>query len=117
MMNSPRSDEVNKLLLDLIQTRLKEEVEQEQKRIDTLAKPINQKVGYIIGILRNRFDDFDIKVASKILNNYVEASLRFGYSDLNIEAFLSSVTSETKQVESWEHWKSLMESLTKGIGK
>ena len=126
MMNSSRSDEVYKMLLNPIQTKLNEEVEQEQKRIDTLAKPINQKIGYTIGILKNRkeqekrfdeLDEFDIKVASKLLNNYVEDSIRFGYSDLNIEAFLGSVASETKQVEGWSQWKKIMERFIKRIGE
>lgn len=126
MMNSSRSDEVNKLLLDRIQTRLKEEAEQEQKRIDTLAKPINQKVGYIIGILRNRkeqeewfdeFDEFDIKVASKILNNYVEALIRHGYSDEYIEFRLDNVKNDAINQHIWTAWKDSMEMFSQGIGK
>ena len=118
MMNSSRSDEVYKILLNPIQTKLTEEIEQEQKRIETLAKPVHQKVGYIIGICRNRFDDFDIKVGSKLINSYVEASIRYGYTDENIEASLHVyVMSKTKDVEDWTEWKSLMERLIKGIGK
>ena len=118
MMNNAQSDEVYKILLNPIQTKLTEEIEQEQKRIETLAKPVHQKVGYIIGICRNRFDDFDIKVGSKLINSYVEASIRYGYTDENIEASLHlDVMSKTKDVEDWTEWKSLMERLIKGIGK
>ena len=121
MMNSSRSDEVYKILLNPIQTKLTEEIEQEQKRIETLAKPINQKIGYIIGILRNRaeqeewfdeFDEFDIKVASKILNNYVEAYIRQGYSDENIEGMLSNVQANVINQHKWTAWTDSMERFT-----
>jgi len=115
MMSNAQSDEVYKMLLDPIQTKLKEEAEQEQKRIETLAKPINQKIGYIIGILRNRkrtevlFDDFDIKVASKILNNYVETMIRRGYSDENIEFELDSLKDNAINTHKWTAWKDMWE--------
>jgi len=123
MMNSSRSGEVNKLLLDRIQTRLKEEVEQEQKRIDNLAKPIYQKVGYIIGILRNRaeeewfdeFDEFDIKIASKILNNYVEAYIRRGYSDIEIEFRLDGGKSHAINSHKWTAWVDSYERFTQEV--
>ena len=114
-MSNAQSDEVYKMLLDPIQTKLKEEAEQEQKRIETLAKPINQKIGYIIGILRNRkrtevlFDDFDIKVASKILNNYVETMIRRGYSDENIEFELDSLKNNAINTHKWTAWKDMWE--------
>jgi hypothetical protein len=115
MMNNTRSDEVYKMLLNPIQTKLIEEAEQEEKRIHTLAKPVRQRIAYIIGILRNRkeqeewFDDFDIKVASKILNNYVEALIRQGYSDENIEGMLSNIQALTINTHKWTAWKDSME--------
>ena len=124
MMNSSRSDEVYKILLNPIQTKLTEEIEQEQKRIETLAKPINQKVGYLIGILRNRaeqqkwfdeFDEFDIKVASKILNNYVEAYIRRGYSDMEIEFRLDGIKSHAINSHKWTAWTDSIEGFTQEV--
>ncbi len=115
MMNSSHSDEVYKMLLDPIQTKLREVDEQEEKRILTLAKPVRQKVAYIIGILRNRkeqvesFDDFDIKVASRMLNSYVEALIRQGDTDEHIEFRLEGVKAQTTFVHSWRAWKDFME--------
>jgi competence protein CoiA len=123
MMNSSRSDEVYKMLLNPIQTKLTEEIEQEQKRIDTLAIPIYQKVGYIIGILRNRaeeewfdeFDEFDIKIASKILNKYVEAYIRRGYSDMEIEFRLDGVKSHAIGSHKWTAWVDSYERFTQEV--
>ena len=120
MMNNTRSDEVYKMLLNPIKTKLIEEAEQEEKRIHTLAKPVRQRIAYIIGILRNRaeeewfdeFDEFDIKVASKILNNYVEILIRQGYSDEDIESMLGNVKSHAIIQDKWTAWKNLMERLT-----
>lgn len=112
MMNSSRSDEVYKKLLNPIQNKLTEEAKQEQERLHTLPKAIHQKIGYIIGILRNRaeeewfdrFDEFDIKVASKLLNNYVENYIRQGYSDMEIEFRLDSLINYSKNVHKWTAW-------------
>ncbi len=118
MMNSSHSDEVYKMLLNPIKTKLIEEAEQEEKRIQTLAKPVRQRIGYIIGILRNRkeqeewfdeFDEFDIKVASKILNNYVEALIRQGYSDEDIEFRLDGKKNNAIIQHKWTAWTDSME--------
>jgi hypothetical protein len=126
MMNNSRSDEVYKMLLNPIQTKLIEEAEQEEKRIHTLAKPVSRKIGYIIGILRNRkeqeewfdeFDEFDIKVASKILNNYVEAYIRQGYSDEEIEFRLDGVKNNAIITHKWTAWTDNIERFTQEIGE
>ncbi len=113
MLTSSRSDEVYKTLLNPVQTKLTEEAKQEQERLQSLSKNINQKIGYTIGILKNRkeqeewFDrlgEFDIKIASKLLNNYVENYIRQGYSDMEIEFRLDSLINYSKDVHKWTVW-------------
>ena len=123
MMNNTRSDEVYKMLLNPIKTKLIEEAEQEEKRIHTLAKPVRQRIAYIIGILRNRaeeewfdeFDEFDIKIASKILNKYVEAYIRRGYSDMAIEFRLDGVKSHAIGSHKWTAWVDSYERFTQEV--
>jgi competence protein CoiA len=114
MLTSSRSDEVYKALLNPVQTKLTEEAKQEQEKLHTLPKNISQKIGYIIGILKNRkkqekwfdrFDEFDIKVVSKILNNYVENYIRQGYSDMKIEWRLDQVKTHAITSYEWTAWK------------
>ena len=113
MMTSSRLDEVYMRLLNPIQTKLTEEAKQEQERLQSLSKNINQKIGYTIGILKNRkeqeewfdrFGEFDIKIASKLLNNYVENHIRQGYSDMEIEFRLDSLINYSKDVHKWTAW-------------
>ena len=123
MVTSSRLDEVYKKLLNPIQTKLTEEAEQEQERLQSLSKNINQKIGYIIGILRNRaeeewfdeFDEFDIKIASKILNKYVEAYIRRGYSDTAIEFRLDGVKSHAIGSHKWTAWVDSYERFTQEV--
>jgi competence protein CoiA len=124
MMNSSRLDEVYKILLNPIQTKLTEEAKKEQERLHSLPKKINQKIGYIIGIFKNRkeqeewfdeFDEFDIKIASKILNNYVEAYIRRGYSDMEIEFRLDGVKSHAIGSHKWTAWVDSYERFTQEV--
>ena len=123
MVTSSRLDEVYKKLLNPIQTKLTEEAKQEQERLQSLSKNINQKIGYIIGILRNRaeeewfdeFDEFDIKIASKILNKYVEAYIRRGYSDMAIEFRLDGVKSHAIGSHKWTAWVDSYERFTQEV--
>jgi hypothetical protein len=76
------------------------------------------KIPYVIGICRNRFHYFDIKVASSILNNYVEVMKKLDYSDEQIEdEFDINVIPKTMDVKNWTEWKNLMEQLKQRIGK
>jgi len=76
------------------------------------------KIPYVIGICRNRFHYFDIKVASSILNNYVKALKKLDYTDEQIEdEFDINVIPKTIDVKNWTEWKILMEELKQRIGK
>ena len=80
-------------------------------------KPVDKQIAYVIGICRNRFNDFDIKVASTVLNGYVKA-LKFGYSDEKIvDEFERKVIPKTKEVTSWTEWKNIMERFKQEIGE
>ncbi len=122
MMTSSRSDEVYKILMNPIQTKLFEEAKQEQKRLHTLPKVLYQKIGYIIGILKNRkeqeewfdeFDEFDIKVASKLLNTCVKSYINHGYSNKYIEDMvLSGLINFSKSIHKWTAWTNSIEAWT-----
>ena len=110
MLTSSRSDEVYKTLLNPVETKLTEEAKHEQERLHNLPKKISQKIGYIIGILKNRkkqekwFDEFnemDLKVVSKTLNNYVRNLIGQGYSDLQIEWKLDDEINDAKSTHKW----------------
>ena len=76
------------------------------------------KIPYVIGICRNRFHYFDTKVASSILNNYVEVMKKLDYTDEQIEdEFDINVIPKTIDVKNWTEWKNLMEQLKQKIGK
>jgi len=123
VMSNTRLDVVYQMLLYSIETKLREVDAQEEKRIRTLAKPIRDGIAYIIGILRNRkkqdewfdeFDEFDIKVALRILNNYVKADIRQGYSDdYIVKNSLSSLKSHAIGQHKWTAWKDAMERFTR----
>jgi hypothetical protein len=109
-LTSSRSDEVYKTLLNPIQTKLTEEAKHEQERLHNLPKKISQKIGYIIGILKNRkkqekwFDEFnemDLKVVSKTLNNSVKNLIGQGYSDMEIEWRLDQEINNVKSTHKW----------------
>ncbi len=77
-----------------------------------------QKVGYVIGICRNTFNDFDIKVASTTLNSYVKALKKIGYSDDKIDdEFDIKVIPKTIEAKNWTEWKNLIEGWTQEIGE
>ena len=110
MLTSSRSDEVYKTLLNPIQTKLTEEAKHEQEMLHNLPKKISQKIGYIIGILKNRkkqekwFDEFnemDLKVVSKTLNNSVKNLIGQGYSDMEIEWRLDQEINNVKSTHKW----------------
>ena len=124
MLTSSRSDEVYKTLLNPIQTKLTEEAKHEQERLHNLPKKISQKIGYIIGILKNRkkqekwFDEFnemDLKVVSKTLNNSVKNLIGQGYSDMEIEFRLDGVKSHAIVSHKWTAWVDSYERFTQEV--
>lgn len=78
--------------------------------------PIKQKLAYIKGICRNRFNYWDAKKGTAILSNYVQALKDYGWSDTQIiDNLETDVIKRTKESTNWTQWKSLIERLTESI--
>ncbi len=78
--------------------------------------PIQQKVSYIKGIGRNRFNYFDAKIGSIILNNYIKALQDYGWSEGQVISDLDNeIMPRTKEAKSWTEWRSLLEGWTQEI--
>ena len=136
LMNNAESDEVLSSFINPIQKELddykakqedririaeekaKKEDEKERKRLLRVKArtPVEKKVAYVIGVCRNRFDDFDIKVASTTLNSYVKALNKFGYSgeDIFIK-FDMTVIPKTIEAKNCTEWKNLIEKFKQEI--
>ena len=52
----------------------------------------------------DRFDEFDIKASSKLLNNFVGNYIKQGYSDMEIEFRLDSLINYSKNVHKSTAW-------------
>jgi hypothetical protein len=77
--------------------------------------PIKQKLAYIKGIGRNRFNYWNEKVASIILSEYCD-SLKKHYTEDQILTDLDAeVIRITKEAEHWSEWKMTMEQWTLDI--
>ena len=96
-------------------------VEEFIKKIGGILHNFNQpivqkKASYIKGICRNRFNYFDMKVGSIILNNYIKALKDHGYSDDQIADDLDTeVMPRTKKSKNWTEWKKFMERWTMDV--
>ena len=77
---------------------------------------VQQKASYIKGICRNRFNYFDTRVGSIILNNYIKALKDFGYSDEQVAIDLDKeVMPKAKEMKNWTEFKNLMEGWTRSV--
>jgi len=80
--------------------------------------PIDQKLAYIKGICRNRFNYWDQKKGSIILNGYVKALKEYGYTEKQIlEDLVNELEPKTKEADNWSGWKDLVEGWTDDIKK
>lgn len=78
--------------------------------------PIDQRVSYIKGICRNRFNYWNPQKGSIILNNYIKALRDYGWSDNSIiEDIENEVIPKTKKVRNWTEWRNLIEKWTEDI--
>jgi len=78
--------------------------------------PIDQKIGYIKGICRNRFSYWDNRKGSIILSNYVSALKNYGYSDEEIlEDLENEVMPKTINSPHWSAWHTLIGGRTENI--
>jgi hypothetical protein len=78
--------------------------------------PVEQKASYIKGICRNRFNYWDPKVGSIVLNNYIRALRDYGWSEeLIIEDLENEIIPKAKEARNWSEWKGLLEKWTNDI--
>lgn len=79
---------------------------------------IQQKLAYIKGICRNRFNYWDPQKGATILADYVKALKDYGWSeDEIIKDLETEVIEKTKNAAHWSEWKSLLEHWTEDIKK
>ncbi|SUI98046.1 HNH endonuclease [Sphingobacterium multivorum] len=77
--------------------------------------PIQQKIAYIKGIARNRFNYWDEKKGAIILTNYVNA-LQQHYDEEQMLADLEKeVERITKSSKNWTEWRDLLENWTQDV--
>lgn len=80
--------------------------------------PIDQKLAYIKGICRNRFEYWDQKKGSIILNEYVNALKKQGWTENQIvNDLVNELEPKTKEADDWSEWRSLVEGWTDDIKK
>jgi len=78
--------------------------------------PIEQKASYVKGICRNRFNYWNPKAGSIVLNNYINALRDYGWSDERIlDDLENEVIPKTKEARNWTAWRSLIEQWTEDV--
>lgn len=78
--------------------------------------PIDQKLAYIKGIAKNRFQYWSNRNGSIILNNYVNALRQQKWSDEDIlEDLESEVIRISKESKNWTEWRNILEKWTQDI--
>jgi hypothetical protein len=78
--------------------------------------PIKQKLAYIKGIARNRFNYWDNRKGSIILSHYVQALEEHGWTEEKIlEDLESEVIKLSKESKNWSEWKNILEKWTQDI--
>jgi len=77
---------------------------------------VKQKISYIKGICRNRFNNFDIRVGSIILNAYIKALEDYGCDEEIIVTDLDiDVIPITKEASSWSELRNIIEKWTDDV--
>lgn len=80
--------------------------------------PVDKELAYIKGICRNRFNYWDNRVGSIILNNYVAALREHGWTDERVlDDIQTEVRPKTIECRNWSQWKKLIEGWTADIQK
>ena len=80
--------------------------------------PVDKELAYIKGICRNRFNYWDNRVGSIILNNYISALREFGWNEEKIlDDIQAEVKPKTIECKSWTQWKNLIAGWTADIKK
>ena len=80
--------------------------------------PVDKELAYIKGICRNRFNYWDNRVGSIILNNYVAALRECGWNEERIlDDIQTEVKTKTLECKNWSQWKNLIEGWVADIEK
>jgi hypothetical protein len=80
--------------------------------------PVDQKVAYVKGICRNRFDYWNEYGGTETLKDYVDALKAYGYSQQDmIRDFDEAVIPETKNCANWTQWRNLIQGWTADLNK
>ena len=75
-----------------------------------------QKLSYIKGICRNRFNYWNDQSGSIILNNYTKALKEYGWSEERIlDDLETELIPKTKEAKSWTDWRNLVEKWTEDV--
>lgn len=78
--------------------------------------PIDQKIAYVKGICRNRFDYWNERNGTAILKDYVKSLRCCNYSENEIiRDFDEEVIPETKTARNWSQWRKLIEGWTEQL--
>lgn len=78
--------------------------------------PVDQKLSYIKGICRNRFNYWDVTKGSIILNNYIKVLRDYGWDEERILADLENeLIPKTKETKNWSEWRGLLEKWTEDV--
>jgi len=80
--------------------------------------PVDRELAYIKGICRNRFNYWNNRDGSIILNNYVAALREYGWNEEKIlDDIQTEVKPKTLECKNWSQWKNLIEGWTADVEK
>jgi hypothetical protein len=79
--------------------------------------PIQQKLSYIKGIARNRFNYWDDRKGSIILSNYIQALKKHWNDERILDDLNKEVEVETKNANNWTQWRDRIEDWTDDINE
>ena len=77
---------------------------------------VEKKCSYIKGICRNNFGYWDNRSGSIIINNYVQALRKYGWSESRILHDLETeIQTKTIECKNWSEWKNFLEKCTDDV--
>lgn len=86
--------------------------------INSRRSPVENKIHYIKGICRNRFNYWNDQTGIVILKNYVKALKNHGWSDERILDDLDTEAGDVaKTSKNWTEWRTTMEQWTEDVNK
>lgn len=78
--------------------------------------PINRQINYIKNICKNKFNYWDDSKATDILNDYVQALKKWGWTEEQIISdFEGETLTKTMNSSNWSQWRNVIEGWTSSI--